>query len=42
MRNYKKQVELPTGVKTTIKDTLEGRICVEFKVRDEFNKELEL
>ncbi len=37
MKNYKKIVAIPTGVVTKIKDTLEGTIKVEFKVRPEFD-----
>ena len=41
MTKYKKIVELPTGVVTKIKDTLEGTISVEFEVVGKFNNKIE-
>ena len=40
-KRYRKIVELPTGVTTKIKDTLEGRIEVEFLVLTIFNQPIE-
>ena len=39
-KTYKKIVQIPTGVVTRINDTLQGKIEVEFEVKEPFNKEL--